>query len=71
MTDLVQIMDNNKEVATRTHCVKTRAQYKLLLIDENAEMPTRAKRKQAERLSEVGPKGHAIVRTYGKSNRMK
>ena len=41
MTDLVQIMDNNKEVATPIHCVKTSAQLKLLLIDSNAEMPTR------------------------------
>ena len=38
------------------------------LIDSNAEMPTRAKRKHAERLSEKAPKGDAIVCSHGKEN---
>ena len=41
MTIPVRKMDGNKKVATLTHCVRTLAQLKLLLIDSNAEMPTR------------------------------
>ncbi len=48
--------------------MKTLDNVKPSLIDSNAEMPTRAKRKHAERLSEKAPQGDAIVRSHGNNN---